>query len=175
MTAQPYLEVLSSSECLDLLATTTVARMAYCTNGEAHVFPVNALLRGDEVVIRTTYGGKLAAAAHGATMTIEADDLDPETRTGWVVNVTGPSRVVEDDDEVALLELEPIEPWAPGDKPFFLGVAVDVVTGRRISLARGRGAPRGVDGLGRRAASTTGCVDDRLRRRQAERPARPVA
>ena len=44
-----------------------------------------------------------------------------------------------------MLELEPIEPWAPGDKPFFLGVSLHAVSGRRISLT-------GTEG---RAVSTT--------------------
>lgn len=133
MTAQPYFEVLSREECVRLLPTASIARLAYCDGGEAHVFPVNAFVYAEEVIVRSGYGGKLAAAAHGATFTVEADEIDVSTRTGWVVNVIGRGRVIEDLDDLAMLELADVRPWAPGDKEFFIGVHLDTVTGRRIA------------------------------------------
>lgn len=132
MPTDAYLQVMSREECLRLLPTATIARIAYCSDGEVHVLPVNAVLYQDEVVVRTTYGGKLAAATAGATMTVEADEVDAATRTAWVVNVVGRSRLIEDLDDLALLELAHIEPWVPGDREFYIGVSLDTVTGRRI-------------------------------------------
>jgi uncharacterized protein len=133
MSQQTYFEVLSRGNCIALLSAASIVRLAYTTNGQTHVFPVNAVVHEGEVVVRTTYGGKLAAAAHGATMTVEADELDEITRTGWVVNVIGRARLIEDLDDLAVLELAPLHPWAPGDKEFLIGIGLDDVTGRRIS------------------------------------------
>jgi nitroimidazol reductase NimA-like FMN-containing flavoprotein (pyridoxamine 5'-phosphate oxidase superfamily) len=132
MGAQPYFEVLSREECVRLLPTATIARLAYCDGGEAHVYPVNAFIYQEEVIVRSSYGGKLAAAAHGATLTVEADEIDATTHTGWDVNVIGRGRVIEDLDDLAMLELAGVRPWAPGEKEFFIGVSLDTVTGRRI-------------------------------------------
>ncbi|HEX5535422.1 MAG TPA: pyridoxamine 5'-phosphate oxidase family protein [Actinomycetales bacterium] len=133
MSAQPYFEVLSRAECVRLLPTATIARLAFCEGDEAHVYPVNAFIYQEEVIVRSGYGGKLAAAAHGATFTVEADEVDAATRTGWVVNVMGRARVIEDLDDLAMLELADVRPWAPGEKEFFIGVSLDTVTGRRIT------------------------------------------
>ncbi|WP_461023371.1 pyridoxamine 5'-phosphate oxidase family protein [Thalassiella azotivora] len=135
-----YVEELDRDEAMDLLRGCDVVRLAYQDVAHVPVLPVNAVVRGDEVVIRTSYGGKLAAAAHGSTMTVEADELDPVTRTGWVVNVAGPARVVTDLGDLAALELDgdggvAPRPWAPGDKDFVVAVRADVVTGRRLSTS----------------------------------------
>jgi len=97
------------------------------------VYTVNAFVYQEEVIVRSGYGGKLAAAAHGCTFTVEADELDAATRTGWVVNVIGRGRVIEDLDDLAMLALAEVQPWAPGEKDFFIGVSLDQVTGRRIA------------------------------------------
>jgi hypothetical protein len=42
MKTDAYVEVLSRNECLRLLPSSPIARIAYCSGGEAHLFPVNA-------------------------------------------------------------------------------------------------------------------------------------
>ena len=62
------------------------------------------------------------------------DSIDPATCTGWSVTVTGPARVIGDEDDVAVLDLLPVEVWAPGDKETYIGIPLREVSGRRIRL-----------------------------------------
>jgi hypothetical protein len=45
--------------------------------------------------------------------------------------VTGPADWVEDEDEKARLG-EVVQPWAPGEKPYFMRIKTEQVSGRRI-------------------------------------------
>jgi nitroimidazol reductase NimA-like FMN-containing flavoprotein (pyridoxamine 5'-phosphate oxidase superfamily) len=128
-----YFEFLSREDCLRLLPTVPVGWFAYCQGSRPELVPVNFLVYEGEVVARTTYGSKLAAAAHGAWMTFGVDELDPVTETGWSVTATGRGRLIEDLDELAMLDLSPLQPWAPGEKEYYIGLPLGDVSGRRIS------------------------------------------
>ncbi|MEV0831043.1 pyridoxamine 5'-phosphate oxidase family protein [Nonomuraea rubra] len=56
------------------------------------VQPVAFHLDGERIVIRTGIGSKLAAATRNAVVAFEADEFDPEERTGWSVTVIGHAR-----------------------------------------------------------------------------------
>ncbi|WP_170297315.1 pyridoxamine 5'-phosphate oxidase family protein [Georgenia thermotolerans] len=130
---QAYTEVLGREECLRLLAAVPVGWLAYCDGGDPEVVPVNFVLDGDEVVVRSGYGGKLAAAARGAVMALAVSELDTSARTGWSVVVRGPARLVEDTDPDAGAWLAAPSPWAPGEKEFAVVVRAAEVTGRRLA------------------------------------------
>jgi nitroimidazol reductase NimA-like FMN-containing flavoprotein (pyridoxamine 5'-phosphate oxidase superfamily) len=132
MAGEASIEVLPRDECLELLQSATIGRIAYCAGDEARIVPVNFLVYYDEVVVRTSYGGKLAAAVHGAVMTFQVDHADPRTRTGWAVTVTGQARFVDRLEDVTLLDIARLEPWAPGDMDFYVAIDIEAVTGRRI-------------------------------------------
>jgi nitroimidazol reductase NimA-like FMN-containing flavoprotein (pyridoxamine 5'-phosphate oxidase superfamily) len=130
---QPYVELLGRGECLRLLPSVPVGWLAYCDGEDPVVVPVNFAVDGDEVVIRSSYGGKLAAAARGAVMALAVSALDLATRTGWSVVVRGPARVVEDTDPDAGPWLAEPSPWAPGEKELAIALRVSDVSGRRIA------------------------------------------
>lgn len=129
-----YFEVLPREECLRLLPTAPVGWIAYCHASWPQLVPVNFLVHHDEVVARTSYGSKLAAAAHGLAMSVGVDGLDPVTRTGWSVTVTGRARLIGDLDDLAVLEFTPLDAWAPGEKDFFISIPIGEVSGRRIRV-----------------------------------------
>jgi hypothetical protein len=87
-------------------------------------------------------GSKVAAAARGAVVAFEVDDVDPVARTGWDVTVVGPSRVVADPAEVARLDLLGARAWAPADVPCYIAVRISLVRGRRLTAVTGAPAPR---------------------------------
>ncbi|MFZ5872077.1 MAG: pyridoxamine 5'-phosphate oxidase family protein [Actinomycetota bacterium] len=130
-----YIEVLDRAECLRLLPSVPTGWLAFCHGSRPQLVVVNFLLYEGEVVARTGYGDKLAAAVHEAVMTFGAGYTEPATRTGWSVTATGRARLIDDLDDLATLEVAPLRPWAPGDKEFYIGVALDEVTGRRIVRA----------------------------------------
>lgn len=98
------------------------------------VRPVNFMLRGDDVIIRTGDGAILAAARRRESAGFEIDDIDRLEHTGWSVVVTGKLFELPTDDENLAL---PLRPWASGRKDRFVGLAMDRITGLRIPAGRG--------------------------------------
>ena len=89
------LHTLDRAECLERLRTVTMGRIAFAERGLPAIQPVNCTVDGSDVIIRTSGGGKLAAAVAGAMVAFEADEVDAATRTGWsVVPVPQPRRSV---------------------------------------------------------------------------------
>ncbi|MEV4377356.1 pyridoxamine 5'-phosphate oxidase family protein [Streptosporangium sp. NPDC049644] len=132
------LEVLSRPECLELLGSVSIGRIVFTDRALPAVQPVNFVLDDETVVIRTTIGSKLAAAARDAIVAFEADDFDPSARTGWSVTAVGPARAVYESREIERLARLPLTAWAPASRDHYILVQTGHLTGRRIS-------PRPVD------------------------------
>ncbi|MGI5119437.1 pyridoxamine 5'-phosphate oxidase family protein [Marinactinospora thermotolerans] len=126
------MEVLERAECLRLLAMAPIGRIVFTERALPAVQPVNFLVHGSDIVVRTSEGSRLARATRDAVVAFEVDEFDIEARTGWSVMVVGPCRAVEDPAQRAELERLPLRPWAPGPRTHFLRIAIELVTGRRI-------------------------------------------
>jgi len=131
------LEELSAVECLRLMATVPVGRIAYTRQAMPAVEPVNFAVDDGVIVFRTGRDGKLAAAVRRAVVAFQADELDPVTRSGWSVTVVGLSQEVTLPGEITRLGRLGLETWAPGTRDHFIRVTPSVVTGRRLHPARG--------------------------------------
>jgi uncharacterized protein len=127
------IERLGRDECLELLAAEVVGRLAVVDGGAAAIFPVNYVLDGDTVVFRTDPGSKLSAAGRSRA-SFEIDSIDREHRTGWSVVATGRLEEVTryDPETFSRLRRLPVDPWASGDKPHYLRLIPDRITGRRV-------------------------------------------
>ncbi len=126
------LEVMSREDCLPGLATVPVARIGLSMNALPVVLPINFVIDGDELVIRTAEGSKLDAALAQAVVAIEADHFDQMGHVGWSVLVRGVSRVLTLPSEVERAKRLSLEPWANDAADRFIAVSSDVVSGRRI-------------------------------------------
>lgn len=126
------LQVLSRWECIALLASAPIGRIVFTDRALPAVQPVNFLLDGEAIVIRTGVGSKLAAAASNAIVAFEADDVDAQMRTGWSVTAVGHARAVDDPEEIVRLSRLPLAPWAPGSRDHFIVVDPEQLSGRRI-------------------------------------------
>lgn len=126
------LEVLAADECLKLLATTPVGRIAFTNDALPAIQPVNFILDEGDVIILTSAGSKLAAAARQTVVAFEADDFDPTGHTGWSVVIVGQARVVTGDEELARMRSLPLRPWAPGRRDRYIAITPRLTTGRRI-------------------------------------------
>lgn len=124
--------VLEPDECMRLLASVAVGRVVFTENALPAVHPVNFVVHDGAVIIRSGDGRRLAAAADGAVVAFEIDEIDADNRTGWNVTVVGRASVVDDPAEIAELSALPLYPWAPGDRSRFIRIQVERVTGRRI-------------------------------------------
>jgi nitroimidazol reductase NimA-like FMN-containing flavoprotein (pyridoxamine 5'-phosphate oxidase superfamily) len=125
--SQSTTEVLDAQECLGLLATMSVGRVAVAVPGQAPlVVPVNFALDGDVIVFRTSAGTKLEALLnHPASF--QVDMIDPFHHTGWSVLVQGFAY------ECSSADL-PVEPWASGPKLHWIRLFAGSITGRRLTM-----------------------------------------
>jgi uncharacterized protein len=126
------LEVLEREECLRLLATATLGRISVTSGGLPVILPVNFRLVGERIAFRTSIGSKLDAAACGAVVAFEVDEIDRFTHTGWSVLVTGTVREVTDPDDLAEVERANVPHWAPAGGDHVVALSTDIVSGRRI-------------------------------------------
>lgn len=137
------LETLGLNECLRLLASVRLGRVAFMADGELVVLPVNHVLDGQDVVFRTAPGSKLSAAENQSAVTFEADDYDQGQRTGWSVLLTGRAQMVYDDAEVDALNSLGLEPWpAAVARPFWVRIRPTSITGRRVPARERTGTDR---------------------------------
>jgi nitroimidazol reductase NimA-like FMN-containing flavoprotein (pyridoxamine 5'-phosphate oxidase superfamily) len=126
------LVVLDQQECLRLLASVPIARVALAINAIPVVFPVNFVLDGDEIIIRSAEGTKLDAALGCAVVAVEADEYDPVDHSGWSVVVKGRARELTDQKEVQRAAALPLRPWGAGGAHHYLAVSTELVSGRRV-------------------------------------------
>ncbi|WP_433237927.1 pyridoxamine 5'-phosphate oxidase family protein [Streptosporangium sp. CA-135522] len=134
------LQVLTRDECLDLLSAAPIGRIVFTDRALPAVQPVNFYLNGQAIVIRTAIGSKLAAATRRAVVAFEADEFDPELRTGWSVTAVGQAREVTDPAEIDRLATLPLTTWAPGSRDHYIVVNAEQISGRRITEAHSNGA-----------------------------------
>jgi uncharacterized protein len=128
------IQSLSSEECLQLLSTGSVGRIAVTRDALPVILPVNYAVDGGSILIRTTDGAILRAArAGGAVVAFEVDNLDARTMTGWSVLVTGTLREVTAVSAVLRAEQLPLVPWAGGERRHFVRITPGLLSGRRIS------------------------------------------
>ena len=135
------LEKLGQGECLQLLATRSVARIGLVVDGRPMVLPVNYALDGRTIVFRTAEGTVLNQAVL-QEVAVEVDQIDESTYTGWSVLVQGVAQDVSEavDTKSERLRALSLVTWAPGQRHRWFGVTADSITGRRLRVGSDRGA-----------------------------------
>lgn len=132
MTAEQRMEHFSEAEALDLVATVPVGRIVFSRFALPAVHVVNFKLDGRDVVFRTRKGSMFAAGVADIVVAFEVDRIDEEARTGWTVTFLGRAKLVTDAGEKERLAQLGIEPWAPGERNYFIKITTQNVVGRRI-------------------------------------------
>ena len=125
MTEVTYFERLDVPECLHLLRTGGVGRVAWQDNAEGlTVLPVNYRVIGDSVVFRTSAASTLVRLTRPTRVAFQVDEIDRATAVGWSVLVRGMSGTCKVRDVVSFLPRDPA-----------IGVAgrIEEVTGRVMS------------------------------------------
>ena len=125
------LETLGRSDCYTLLRTVPIGRIVFTEAALPAIQPVNFVLDGDDVIIRTGMGSKLAAATRSAVVAFEADQYDEDALAGWSVVLVGRAEAVTNDAERRRLAGLGLTPWALGDRPHYIRVRPEIVRGRR--------------------------------------------
>jgi uncharacterized protein len=127
------LQVLSRSECLELLADARLGRVILTSNALPTAMPVNFALDDDDIVFRSSPGMKLSAAEVGTVVAFEVDQFDSDQRTGWSVVVTGIAHRVVGAGELAQVEELAIPAWIEPKLTGYVRIEAGQVTGRRLA------------------------------------------
>jgi nitroimidazol reductase NimA-like FMN-containing flavoprotein (pyridoxamine 5'-phosphate oxidase superfamily) len=126
---------LPREECLELLTTTTVGRLAFVDADGQQLVPVNFVLIDDTIYFRTLPDGFLSQLPDGShPVAFGVDHHDDLYRNGWNVTVRGAVRQVEDRATIdVVLGHSRLRPWAGGVRSMVMAVSIDSVDGRRVS------------------------------------------
>lgn len=129
-------QTLERSECLALLGSVPLGRLVHTAKALPAIWPVNFVLLPDGVHLRTSRGsGAWHAAAAGAVVAFEADDVDVQGRYGWSVVVIGTAALVTDSGSLRHLRSVLPAPWATGAGQEVVRISLELVDGRRVGAA----------------------------------------
>lgn len=93
-----HLREISKTECLELLASHRVGRVAYCDDLGPVVLPVHYALDQDTILIQISSQSTLARHLRAAPASFQIDDFDDFNQTGWSVLVRGDAAHVDNAD-----------------------------------------------------------------------------
>lgn len=125
-------EVLPRGECLRLLRSAHVGRLAVTSDALPTVQPVDFAVHGEDILFVTGRGTKLDTATRDTVVAFEADDIDHTRRTGWSVVVTGIAREVTDPRVLAQASVRDLPRWVHDGDARVVAVSTELVSGRRI-------------------------------------------
>lgn len=125
------LEILDREECLRLLGGAPIGRVIFTEQALPAVQPVPFVLSGGAVVIRAAADSRLAAATHGTVVGFEADELEPDTGSGWSVMIVGRATPVTDPRQREALSRLPLRQWSRGNGDGYIRIDAERASGRR--------------------------------------------
>jgi nitroimidazol reductase NimA-like FMN-containing flavoprotein (pyridoxamine 5'-phosphate oxidase superfamily) len=138
-------EPLDEAECLRLISSGGVGRLAYVGRYGPTVLPVNYAVHEGTIVFRTAHDSpadedlRTGIADAEYKVAFEIDELNPALREGWSVLVQGSVHHVTSEDERASVLEAGVEPWAGGVRELFLRIQPTRITGRRVRKAPSTG------------------------------------
>ena len=105
---------ITKTECLDLMAQSTVGRVALNVGALLEIVPVNFSVVGQTVVFGVHSGSVLASESEGAVVAFQVDSFDSERECGWHVHAIGTVGEALRVEELAVAGAVVPKPWAAG-------------------------------------------------------------
>lgn len=129
------LQVLSEDECLFLLRSRDLGRIAFDVRGHPDILPVNYAMEGKIVVFRTAPGTKLEHVP-GTHVAFEVDGWDLTAGLGWSVVVRGHAHEVTGygGRTAEHIRRAQVHPVAPGDRRHWIAIRGAEISGRRFHV-----------------------------------------
>jgi nitroimidazol reductase NimA-like FMN-containing flavoprotein (pyridoxamine 5'-phosphate oxidase superfamily) len=128
-------EKLSADQCLELLSSHDLGRIALVIDDQPEIFPVNYAIDRSIVVFRVAPGTKPSLTTN-RRIAFQVDELDSRVGIAWSVMVKG--RVVNvttsKDPFTAFLRTAGVRSAPPGDHPLWMAIYPSEITGRRFRL-----------------------------------------
>jgi nitroimidazol reductase NimA-like FMN-containing flavoprotein (pyridoxamine 5'-phosphate oxidase superfamily) len=127
------LEVLTEDQCIDMLASRKLGRIAFSVADRIEIFPVNYATDRAIVVFRTAPGTKLDTVTT-SRVAFEVDDWDEDQWIGWSVVLKGVAQEVTTgtDPFAATLRTRNVWPLAPGQRDHWIAIYPSEISGRRF-------------------------------------------
>lgn len=131
--ANTGIEIIDRDECLELMASDEIGRLAVIDGARPLIFPVNYVLNGEDIVFRTAPGTKVEQGPRSPAC-FEIDSIDRPHRAGWSVLVTGRLEELTPYDSAHFVQASelPVHPWAAGVRDRLMRLVPATITGRRI-------------------------------------------
>jgi nitroimidazol reductase NimA-like FMN-containing flavoprotein (pyridoxamine 5'-phosphate oxidase superfamily)/osmotically-inducible protein OsmY len=128
-----HAEELAPTECLRLLGTEHVGRLAVQEATGVDIFPVNYLVHDGKVYFRSAPGAKMIRLTQAPDVAFEADGHDGDWT--WSVVVKGTARRLDDDAEIVATGIDDVPTALPGEKLNYVRITPRQVSGRRFRHA----------------------------------------
>jgi nitroimidazol reductase NimA-like FMN-containing flavoprotein (pyridoxamine 5'-phosphate oxidase superfamily) len=125
---------LTVEECLELLHSGVLGRVALSTPMGPRIVPINYAMDGDDAILfRTTPNSELGTYGWNTDLAFEIDQIVYEKHQGWSVVAIGRASLVEDPDELIAIRrnMDPT-PWAGGRRHLYIRLVWRDLTGRRV-------------------------------------------
>ena len=120
------------AECWNRLATQDVGRIVTHVGDVIDIFPVNYVVEGASIVLRTAEGTKLVELVITEEVLFEADAHS--NAEAWSVVLRGTARRLETEAEIADAERLPLRPYLPTVKRIFVRIEPGSVSGRGFQV-----------------------------------------
>ncbi|WP_427017615.1 pyridoxamine 5'-phosphate oxidase family protein [Pseudarthrobacter sp. P1] len=129
-------EELTAVQCWQLLASTSVGRLAVIVDGHPDIFPLNYVVDERTVVFRTGPGTKLGGIHTSNPVALEVDGYDGAANLAWSVVLRGAAEeLARPTDRLAATGL-PVFPWQSGPKDHFVRITELNLSGRRFAAVK---------------------------------------
>ncbi|MCH0566256.1 MULTISPECIES: pyridoxamine 5'-phosphate oxidase family protein [unclassified Streptomyces] len=127
---------LEPAEALRLLGTVPLGRIVFTRHALPAIRPVNHLLEGDDIIVRTHKWTALARQVDpgegpGVVVAYEADAIDPVTHLGWSVVATGYAHLITGQDELEHYG-RLLRPWAEQPMDCAVRIRPEEISGLRL-------------------------------------------
>jgi len=131
--AHTIMEELPRRDCLAFLSSASVGRLGVSIRALPAILPVNFVLVGSSILIRTATGGDLFRACSDEVVAFETDGFDNSGAYGWSVLVRGIAEEIVEPEQLALANQLGLESWAlRGRADRFVVITTTIVSGRRF-------------------------------------------
>ena len=124
--------VLADDESWARLRSHSVGRVVTRVGDVIDIFPINYVVDGQSLVLRTAEGTKLAEMVISSEVLFEVDHVDD--RVAWSVVVRGSARRLETEADIAAAERLTLQPLVPTVKRNFVRIAATSISGREFVL-----------------------------------------
>ena len=128
------LERLSRYDCWRLLSEVAgpdaIARIVWSGPDGMAIVPMNFTVADGNIWFQTASDSSLARESRDQQVLVEVDQIDPASRTGWSVVVSGVATCLPSEQDPGLLG--DLRVWPQGPRDLLLKVEPQDLTGRRL-------------------------------------------